>query len=240
MARILIVDDDAHIREVIQYALVKDGHTVELAESGEAAWTRLQAGGQPGAQPEGIDLVVLDVLMPGLDGLSLCRRLRATAGGGPPIVFLSSRGEELDRVLGLELGGDDYLPKPFGPRELVTRVNAVLRRVARPASPATGGRVAHGPVALDTARHEASVGGTRVDLTVTEFGILRALIEAGGRVLTRGQLIERVREDEYHITERTVDTHVRRIRAKLRPHGFDPIETVHGLGYKAAPAPPSP
>jgi two-component system OmpR family response regulator len=231
MATILVVDDEAHIREVIQYALAQDGHTVELAESGDAAWARLQAGG--------IDLVVLDVLMPGLDGLSLCRRLRATAGGGPPIVFLSSRGEELDRILGLELGGDDYLPKPFGPRELVTRVNVVLRRAARAAAQATGGRVAHGPVALDTARHEASVGGARVDLTVTEFGILRAIIEAGGRVLTRGQLIERVREADYHITERTVDTHVRRIRAKLRPHGFDPIETVHGLGYKAAPARPS-
>jgi len=184
--------------------------------------------------------VVLDVVMPGLDGLSLCRRLRASgvSGGGPPIVFLSSRGEELDRVLGLELGGDDYLPKPFGPRELVTRVNTVLRRAARAAAaPAPGGRVTHGPVALDTARHEATVGSSRVDLTVTEFGILQALIEASGRVLTRGQLIERVREADTHITERTVDTHVRRIRAKLRPHGFDPIETVHGLGYKAAPAP---
>jgi two-component system OmpR family response regulator len=230
MANILVVDDEAHIREVIHYALAQDGHAIELAASGEAAWARLQAGG--------IDLVVLDVVMPGLDGLSLCRRLRASGmpGGGPPIVFLSSRGEELDRVLGLELGGDDYLPKPFGPRELVTRVNTVLRRAARGA-PATGSRVAHGPVALDTARHEASVGGTRVDLTVTEFGILQALIEAGGRVLTRGQLIERVREADTHITERTVDTHVRRIRAKLRPHGFDPIETVHGLGYKAAAAP---
>jgi two-component system OmpR family response regulator len=230
MANILVVDDEAHIREVIHYALAQDGHAIELAESGEAAWARLQTGG--------IDLVVLDVVMPGLDGLSLCRRLRGASGGGPPIVFLSSRGEELDRVLGLELGGDDYLPKPFGPRELVTRVNTVLRRAARAgAPPAPGGRVAHGPVALDTARHEASVGGSRVDLTVTEFGILQALIEAGGRVLTRGQLIERVREADTHITERTVDTHVRRIRAKLRPHGFDPIETVHGLGYKAAPAP---
>src|SRR5262249_22632684 len=156
------------------------GHAVELAEGGEAAWTRLQSGG--------IDLLVLDVLMPGLDGLSLCRRLRATPAGGPPIVFLSSRGEELDRVLGLALGGDDYLPQPLGPRELVTRVNAVLRRASRQAAPPPGARVAHGPLALDTAKHEATVGGARVELTVTEFGILRALVEAGGRVLTRGQL----------------------------------------------------
>src|SRR4051812_21885405 len=190
MATILVVDDEAHIREVIHYALAQDGHAVELAVDGEAAWTRLQTGG--------IDLLVLDVLMPGLDGLSLCRRLRATAGGGPPIVFLSSRGEELDRVLGLELGGDDYLPKPFGPRELVTRVNAVLRRAARPTPGPSAGRVAHGPVTLDTGRHEASVGGARLELTVTEFGILLALIEAGGRVLTRGQLIERVREADTH------------------------------------------
>ena len=229
MARILVVDDEANIREVIEYALVKDGHTVEIAENGDATWTRLQTSG--------VDLLVLDVVMPGLDGLSLCRRLRATASGGPPIVFLSSRGEELDRVLGLELGGDDYLPKPFGPRELVTRVNAVLRR-ARPQDGPEPPRLAHGALIVDTGRHEASVNGTRVELTVTELRILRALLEAGGRVLTRGQLIEHVREADYHITERTVDTHVRRIRAKLRPHGIDPIETVHGLGYKAAAGPP--
>jgi two-component system, OmpR family, response regulator len=232
MATILVVDDEAHIREVIQYALAQEGHAVELAAHGEGAWARLQAGG--------IDLVVLDVLMPGLDGLTLCRRLRATPGGGPPIVFLSSRGEEIDRILGLELGGDDYLPKPFGPRELVTRVNAVLRRAARPAAAAPPRpRLAHGPLVLDPAGHEATVAGARVDLTVTEFGILLALLEAAGRVLTRGQLIERVREADYHITDRTVDTHVRRIRAKLRPHAIDPIETVHGLGYKAAAPPPA-
>jgi two-component system OmpR family response regulator len=231
MATILVVDDDAHIREVIQYALAQEGHAVELTGDGAAAWTRVEAGG--------IDLLVLDVLMPGMDGLTLCRRLRAREDGGPPIVFLSSRGEEFDRVLGLELGGDDYLPKPFGPRELVTRVNAVLRRAGRQSRPAAAdARIAHGPVALDTARHEASVNGVRVELTVTEFAILRTLFEARGRVLTRGQLIDSVRDADTHITERTVDTHVRRIRAKLRPHGLDPIETVHGLGYKAAPPPP--
>src|SRR5262245_45420265 len=211
MATILVVDDDAHIREVIQYALTQEGHVVELTGDGGAAWTRLQAGG--------IDLLVLDVLMPGMDGLTLCRRLRATEDGGPPIVFLSSRGEEFDRVLGLELGGDDYLPKPFGPRELVTRVGAVLRRASRQSRAASAdARLAHGPVALDTARHEASVNDVLVDLTVTEFAILRTLFEARGRVLTRGQLIDSVRDADTHITERTVDTHVRRIRAKLRPH----------------------
>jgi len=231
MATILVVDDDAHIREVIQYALTQEGHAVELTGDGGAAWTRVQAGG--------VDLLVLDVLMPGMDGLTLCRRLRATESGGPPIVFLSSRGEEFDRVLGLELGGDDYLPKPFGTRELVTRVNAVLRRASRPATAASvDARIVHGPVALDTGRHEASVNDLPVELTVTEFAILRTLFEARGRVLTRGQLIDSVRAADTHITERTVDTHVRRIRAKLRPHGFDPIETVHGLGYKAA-APPT-
>jgi two-component system OmpR family response regulator len=224
---ILVVDDEAHIREVVQYALAREGYDVVTAGDGRAALARVRAGG--------VDLVVLDILMPELDGLAVCRKLRETSA--IPIIFLSSRAEEVDRILGLELGGDDYLTKPFSPRELATRVKAVLRRVAGGAGGAGGApgeRLAHDRLTLDIPCHEVRVDGTKVDLTVTEFGVLQALLERPGRVLTRSQLIDRVRSEDYHITERTIDTHIRRIRAKLRPFDLDPIETVHGLGYKAA------
>lgn len=219
---ILIVDDEAHIRDVVRYALERDGHRVVTAGDGEEALARVREGG--------IDLVVLDVVMPELDGLSVCRRIRAERA--LPIVFLSSRGEEFDRINGLELGGDDYLVKPFSPRELATRVKAVLRRTG--GAPVAPDRdvLEHGPLRLDPAAHEVRVGDTLVDLTATEFKLLQVLLEFRGRVLGRGELIEQVRDDTYNVTERTVDTHVRRIRAKLRPCGVDPIETVHGVGYK--------
>lgn len=223
MATILVVDDEAHIRDVVQYTLEKAGHQVIAAVDGAQALQRIADGG--------VDLVLLDVLMPELDGLAVCRRVRAQ--GNLPIIFLSSRGEELDRVLGLELGGDDYLAKPFSPRELAARVAALLRRTAA----APGGPLVHGRMTLDVPAHELRVDDQVVALTVTELGVLRALLEQPGRVLTRAQLLDRVRGGDVHVTDRIVDTHVRRIRAKLRPFGLDPIETVHGLGYKV-PAPP--
>lgn len=229
MARILVVDDEARIREVVQYALAREGHQVESVPDGEKALARLGRSG--------IDLVILDVLMPELDGLSVCRRMRADpALANVPVIFLSSRGEEADKVNGLELGGDDYLAKPFSPRELASRVKAVLRRAAgaSPHAPADGGVRTHGGLEIDVPRHEVRVHGNRVELTATEFGVLLALYEAPGRVLTRGQLIDRAYSHDNVITERTIDTHVRRIRSKLRAHGLDPIETVHGVGYKAS------
>lgn len=222
MSTILIVDDEAHIRDVVRYALERDGHHVVTAGDGEEALARVREGG--------VDLVVLDVVMPELDGLSVCRRIREERA--LPIVFLSSRGEEFDRINGLELGGDDYVVKPFSPRELATRVKAVLRRTSGTPAPASQEVLEHGPLRLDPAAHEVRVGDTLVDLTATEFKLLQVLLEFRGRVLGRGELIEQVRDDTYNVTERTVDTHVRRIRAKLRPCGVDPIETVHGVGYK--------
>jgi DNA-binding response OmpR family regulator len=139
----------------------------------------------------------------------------------------------VDRVLGLELGGDDYVTKPFSPRELAARVNAVLRRTAAAPAPPEPGRVSRGRLTLDLPAHEARVDGAAVDFTVTEFAILRALLEQPGRVFSRAQIIARVRADDFRMTERTIDTHVRRIRGKLRAHDLDPIETVHGVGYKA-------
>src|SRR4051794_24635142 len=227
MATILVVDDDAHIREVVQYTLERDGHAVVSAKNGVEALDRAADGA--------IDLVLLDVLMPELDGLAVCRRLRAQRT--VPIIFLSSRAEEVDRVLGLELGGDDYVTKPFSPRELAARVSAVLRRTGAPAASEPAGLISRGRLVLDLPAHEVRVEGALVEFTVTEFAILRALVEHPGRVWSRSQIIARVRADDFRMTERTIDTHVRRIRAKLRGHGLDPIETVHGLGYKArAPA----
>ena len=222
MASVLVVDDDAHIREVARFALSRAGHAVELAHDGEVAYDRLARGG--------IDLVVLDVLMPELDGFALCRRLRVS--GRVPIVFLSSRGEEADRVLGLELGADDYVAKPFSPRELVARVTAVLRRTAAEAVPAPRPVLAIGNVTIDRDRHAVRVSGAELVVTATELRLLATLASHKGRVLSRGQLIATVYGDDHHISARTIDTHVRNLRAKLAAAGAPVIETVHGVGYR--------
>ncbi len=251
MSRILLVDDEARIREVVQYALERDGHVVAAEADGSAGLGRLSH--------EPFDLVVLDVSMPGLDGLELMRRLRSAPGPNTavPVLFLSARGDEIDRVLGLELGGDDYLVKPFSPRELAARVKALLRRVPRASATVPGAtgtkdgevaaasngepgrtldrrRVVHGLLTVDLERWEVRVGETPVELTRTELLLLSALLERPGVVLSRGQLVQRAYLHDNLITERTIDTHVRRVRAKLRQHGVDPITTVYGVGYKAS------
>ncbi len=224
---VLVVDDEKRIREVVEYALVKNGFRVTCTADGTEALS-VHERDPP-------DLVVLDVMLPGIDGLELCRRLRARSS--TPILFLSARGDEVDRIVGLEVGGDDYLPKPFSPRELVARVRAVLRRLVpaapEPAAPA-GRRLRHGALELDLERWEVSYGAQRLLLTATEFTVLAALIERPGVVLSRQQLMQRSHTGGVSVTERTLDTHVRRIRAKFKPHGCDPITTVHGVGYRAS------
>jgi len=170
--------------------------------------------------------------MPEEDGLSACRTLRTRSR--VPIIFLSSRDDELDRVLGLELGGDDYVSKPFSPRELVARVEAVLRRAQAQSDPASaqGEKLAHGALRMDLSRHGCEWRGQELTLTVTEFALLRVLLAAPGRVFERGQLVERAYGGDHHITERTVDSHIRRLRKKLAAGGPDPIETVYGVGYR--------
>lgn len=224
---VLVVDDEARIREVVQYALAKEGYRVSVADDGAKALDEIARND--------VDLLVLDVMLPEVDGLEVCRKVRATSQ--LPILFLSARGEEIDRVVGLELGGDDYLAKPFSTRELVARVRALLRR----AEAHTGEPVASSPsqlscgaVQLDLERHEARCHDQAVSLTATEFGVLSALMERPGVVLSRAQLMQRAYSYDNLITERTIDTHVRRIRAKFRGAGADPIATVHGVGYKAA------
>jgi two-component system OmpR family response regulator len=230
--KVLIVDDDPHIREVVRFALQKAGyHTVEAAD-GRAALARFTE-----TRP---DLVVLDILMPELDGTEVCRQIRAQSR--VPIVFLSSRDEEVDRIVGLELGGDDYLTKPFSPRELVARVRAVLRRTVPPPpgeEPGAGeasrptGQVTHGQLTLDLDRFVARWGEAEVVLTVTEFGLLRTLMRYPGKVYSRDELMAHAYEGLHVVTDRTIDSHVRRVRRKFAQAGAaDLIETVHGVGYR--------
>ncbi|HET9958991.1 MAG TPA: response regulator transcription factor [Polyangiaceae bacterium] len=234
---ILVVDDEKRIRDVVEYALGKDGFRVVCAAHGTDALTAVER--------EAPDLIVLDVMLPGLDGIELCRRLRTRSN--VPILFLSARSDEVDRVVGLEVGGDDYLTKPFSPRELVARVRAVLRRFSTGQSPneiassaadpgARSTRISHGSIDLDPSGWTVRCGSQSIALTATEFMVLAALLERPGVVLTRQQLMQRTHVSGVNVTERTLDTHVRRIRAKFRPFGVDPITTVHGVGYKATPA----
>lgn len=223
---VLVVDDEKRIRDVVEYALVKTGYRVTTVPDGESA---LQALGR-----DPPDVVVLDVMLPGRDGLEVCRRIREL--GQTPVLFLSARGDEVDRIVGLELGGDDYLVKPFSPRELVARVRAVLRRfeAAQGGAPTPAAVLSHGELVVDLDRHEARFAGQRVSLTATEFAVLAALLERPGVVLSRAQLMQHAYASDVHVTERTIDTHIRRIRSKFRALRCDPIETVHGVGYRAS------
>lgn len=218
MTEILVVDDDGHIREVVRFALGRAGHNVREADNSRAA-LRAVAERIP-------DLIVLDIVMPEEDGLATCREIRRHSR--VPIIFLSSRDDEL----GLELGGDDYVSKPFSPRELVARVAAVLRRTAAAAEELEARVLQVGTLQIDLERHRCEVNSRELVLTVTEFELLRALMNAPGRVLSRTQLIERAYDGDHHVTERTVDSHLRRLRKKLADAGADPIETVYGVGYR--------
>jgi len=221
VARILIADDDAAIRDVVRFALERAGFDTVEAATGRSTLARFSD-----TSP---DLVVLDILMPDLDGLEVCRMIRRDHA--TPILFLSSRDEEVDRVLGLELGADDYLVKPFSPRELVARVKAVLRRgVASTASPEP--MLRHGKLLLELDFARVSWDGSAVPLTATELGVLRTLMARPGRVCSRESLMDGAYAIDKTVSDRTIDSHVRRVRAKFAAIGAVPIETVHGLGYK--------
>lgn len=223
MTRILVVDDDPQIRDVVCFALGKAGHETRQAPDGSAALV-LAASWQP-------DLVVLDVGMPDLDGLETCRRLRRSSD--VPILFLSARDEEVDRILGLEMGGDDYVTKPFSPRELVARIAAILRRGRRPDADAKERFLGHGALSLDPASHTMSWAGCPIRVTTIEFAIVRVLLERPRGIVTRDQIITEAYGGAVHVSDRTVDSHVRNIRAKLSEVGCTgAIETVHGLGFR--------
>ena len=221
---VLLVEDERDIADLVRYHVEKAGMRFLHAGDGGAA-LRL-------ARAELPDVVLLDLMLPGLDGLEICRQLRRDAATRRlPIIMLTARGEEVDRVVGLELGADDYVVKPFSPRELVARIRAVLRRIEGPEPLATGRST--GDLHVDEARHAVTVGGRPVELTAKEFGLLAALMRADGRVLSREQLLETVwgYASAAEIESRTVDAHVRRLRAKLGSEARR-IVTVKAVGYR--------
>jgi two-component system, OmpR family, response regulator len=225
---VLIVDDDPHIRDVITYALEAAGFACITAQDGAEAVSRTEDGDP--------DIVVLDINMPEMDGFEVCKELRKRSE--VPILFLSSRDDEIDRIVGLEIGGDDYVAKPFSPRELVARVKVILKRqrAAAPASADAAEQAAvltFGRLSLDPARFVAAFANAPVALTATEFAILREFLARPTFVRDRNAIIELAYPGNVHVSDRTVDSHIRHIRGKFQAVGCDNvIETVHGVGYR--------
>ena len=223
MTRILVVEDEVSFSDPLSYLLRKEGYDVAVAETGPDALTEFDANGA--------DLVLLDLMLPGLPGVDVCRALRARSN--VPVIMLTAKDSEIDKVVGLELGADDYVTKPYSSRELLARIKAVLRRLSEPEEllPTT---VEAGPVRMDVERHVVSVGGNQVSLPLKEFELLEMLLRNTGRVLTRIQLIDRVWGSDYVGDTKTLDVHVKRLRAKIEPDPGNPrhIVTVRGLGYK--------
>jgi DNA-binding response OmpR family regulator len=222
---LLVVDDDQRLRELLAEYLTKRGFAVRTAANGTLGLEALASGPA--------NLVILDLTMPDLDGLEVCRRIRATSR--VPVIMLTARGEETDRIVGLELGADDYLPKPFNPRELLARIHAVLRRT-RPASDHEEGPRSVGGLSMDPAARRASWLGAELDLTSTEFDLLWVLVRSAGRVVSREGLMEQARGSDFAAFDRSIDVHISHIRKKL---GDDPrqprlLKTVRGVGYMIA------
>lgn len=225
--RILVVDDEPHIRDVICFALEREGMATSTARNGTEAVMAFRRGN--------VDLVVLDIGMPDMDGLEVCRQIRRTSA--LPILFLSARDEEIDRILGFELGGDDYVTKPFSPRELVARVKAILKRGNPAEAKLAGGsgRLAVGEITLDRAGRNVMFAGNPLSLTALEFAILEALMSRPDMVFQREQLMEAAYGANTYVADRTIDSHIRNIRAKLSEVGGQGmIVTVHGVGFKLA------
>jgi two-component system response regulator RegX3 len=223
VTRILVVEDEESFRDALSYMLRKEGFEVVLADTGPAALEEFDR--------HGADLVLLDLMLPGLSGTEVCRALRARSN--VPVIMLTAKDGEVDKVVGLELGADDYVTKPYSAHELVARIRAVLRRRGEPDElvPPT---LEAGPVRMDVDRHVVSVGGEPVAMPLKEFELLELLLRNAGRVLTRGQLIDRVWGSDYVGDTKTLDVHVKRLRGKVEPDPANPkhIVTVRGLGYK--------
>ena len=222
MTRVLVVEDEESYSEALAYMLAKEGYEVAVATTGPDALAEFDRFGA--------DIVLLDLMLPGLPGTEVCRQIRQTSN--VPVIMVSAKDEEVDKVVGLELGADDYVTKPYSPRELVARIRAVLRRGQEPdLAPST---LQAGPVRMDVERHIVTVDGNEQRLPLKEFELLELFLRNPGRVLTRGQLIDRVWGSDYVGDTKTLDVHVKRLRAKIEPTPGDPryLVTVRGLGYK--------
>ncbi len=227
MARVLVVEDEVSFSDPLSYMLRKEGFEVAVAATGTAALTEFDRNGA--------DIVLLDLMLPEMSGTEVCRQLRLKSQ--VPIIMVTARDSEIDKVVGLEIGADDYVTKPYSPRELVARVRAVLRRNAIEPAEVSGTTLGAGPVRMDVDRHVVTVDGATVALPLKEFELLELLLRNAGRVLTRGQLIDRVWGADYVGDTKTLDVHVKRLRSKLEPEPSTPrhIVTVRGLGYKFEP-----
>jgi two-component system, OmpR family, response regulator RegX3 len=223
VTRVLVVEDEESISDPLAYLLRQEGFEVAVAATGPEGLSEFERGGA--------DIVLLDLMLPGLSGTEVCRALRAKST--VPVIMLTARDSEIDKVVGLELGADDYVTKPFSSRELLARVRAVLRRGGEPEEAAPAALQA-GPVRMDVDRHVVTIDGEQVPLPLKEFELLELLLRNAGRVLTRGQLIDRVWGADYVGDTKTLDVHVKRLRAKLEPDPGNPryLVTVRGLGYK--------
>ena len=226
MTRVLVVEDEESFSEALSYMLRKEGFEVAVAATGPAALEEFDRSGA--------DLVLLDLMLPGLSGTEVCRALRAKSN--VPVIMLTAKDSEVDKVVGLELGADDYVTKPFSSRELVARIRAVLRR-GYEADEMVPGALEVGPVRMDVERHVVAVDGRAVSMPLKEFDLLELLLRNAGRVLTRGQLIDRVWGSDYVGDTKTLDVHIKRLRAKVEPDPAIPryVVTVRGLGYKFEP-----
>ena len=224
MTRVLVVEDEESFSDALSYMLRREGFEAVVAGTGPDALAEFDRGGA--------DIVLLDLMLPGLSGTEVCRALRSRSA--VPIIMLTAKDSEVDKVVGLELGADDYVTKPYSARELVARIRAVLRRRGEAADPPADGVLEAGPVRMDVERHVVAVDGETVALPLKEFDLLEFLLRNAGRVLTRGQLIDRVWGSDYVGDTKTLDVHVKRLRAKLEPDPANPkyLLTVRGLGYK--------
>lgn len=224
MSRILVVEDEETLAEAISFLLSKEGFEVEIAEDGPAAVAAFEKSGA--------DLILLDLMLPGLSGTEVCRQIRAKSS--VPIIMLTAKDSEIDKVVGLEIGADDYVTKPYSSRELIARIRAVLRRGEPGDTSAVEGVLSVGPIRLDSDRHVISVNGEQVALPLKEFELLEFLMRNSGRVLTRMQLIDRVWGSDYVGDTKTLDVHIKRLRAKIEKDPANPemIQTVRGMGYK--------
>ncbi|MEH1167149.1 response regulator transcription factor [Micromonospora sp. CPCC 205539] len=227
MSRVLVVEDEESFSDALSYMLRKEGFEVSVAATGTSALTEFDR--------TGADIVLLDLMLPEMSGTEVCRQLRQRSA--VPIIMVTARDSEIDKVVGLEIGADDYVTKPYSPRELVARIRAVLRRQSPEVAEAGAPTLAAGPVRMDIERHVVTVDGGAVQLPLKEFELLELLLRNAGRVLTRGQLIDRVWGADYVGDTKTLDVHVKRLRSKIEPEPSAPrfIVTVRGLGYKFEP-----